>query len=172
MAWRLFTPSPQTTWQASVGLASLVASLVSCDASGDRGGDRDGVLGVGCVHDVHGGEGGVRGGARLLLLYPQFHLSLRKVWFKIRLDSGRHDTQDSDTQHNNTQHKWQSAKKTVSITMLCYYAEFHYAVSHFIYYYDECHYAECHYSECRYAECRSAGQWLVLQTFYRCKCWS
>ncbi len=57
----------------------MAASLVSGDASGDRGGDRDGVLGVGGVHDVHGGEGGVRGGARLLLLDPQFHLSLHKV---------------------------------------------------------------------------------------------
>jgi hypothetical protein len=69
----------------------LAASLVSGDASGDRGGDRDGVLGVG---GVHGGEGGVR----LLLLDPQFHLSLHSVGFKIRLDSGCHGTQHNDTQ--------------------------------------------------------------------------
>ena len=41
---------------------------------------------------------------------------------------------------------------TLSITILCHYAECHYAqcrILCFIYCYSECHYAECRYGECR-----------------------
>ncbi len=38
---------------------------------------------------------------------------------------------------------------TLSVAMLCHYAECHYAECH----YAECQYAECHYAECYYAEC-------------------
>jgi hypothetical protein len=50
---------------------------------------------------------------------------------------------------------------TLSITMLCHYAEcrifFWYAkCCHAEFHFTECHYAVCHYTECPYPECRYA----------------
>jgi hypothetical protein len=46
-----------------------------------------------------------------------------------------------------------SAYMTLSMTMLCYYAECPYA---------ECHYAECHFAECHYAACHYAELSVIL----------
>ncbi len=57
------------------------------------------------------------------------------------------------TRHTcDTQHKWHSAKTTLSLITLYYYAHCRYAECR----YAECRYAECRYAECRYAECRYA----------------
>ncbi len=45
---------------------------------------------------------------------------------------------------------------TLSITLLCHYAECRYAEYYVFYCCAECHYVECRYAERRYVDCRGA----------------